>query len=112
MSRRSWNLVGGPEAGKVAGGGMRPYGNAEDRITVIAEEADVIREAARRVLAGESLASVCKDFQRRDVKTPSGRHWVPTTLRRLLASARISGRREHTSSKTPSRRCPDALLEG
>lgn len=84
------------EAGKVSGGGMRPYGYAEDRITVIDEEAEVIREAARRVLAGESLASVCKDFQRRDVKTPSGRHWVPTTLRRLLASARISGRREHT----------------
>ncbi|MGW5261946.1 recombinase family protein [Microbispora sp. NPDC004025] len=83
------------EAGKVSGGGMRPYGYAEDRITVIDDEADIIREAARRVLAGESLASVCKDFQRRDVKTPSGRHWVPTTLRRLLASARISGRRGH-----------------
>ncbi|MEV4293772.1 recombinase family protein [Microbispora rosea] len=67
---------------------MRPYGYAEDRITIMVEEADVIREAAQRVPAGESLASVCKDFQRREVKTPSGRHWVPTTLRRLLASAR------------------------
>ncbi|MED7928172.1 recombinase family protein [Nonomuraea sp. LP-02] len=84
------------EAGKVSGGGMRPYGYAENRIPVIEEEAEIIREAARRVLAGESLASVCKDFEQRDVKTPTGRHWIPTTLRRLLAAARISGRREHT----------------
>ncbi|WP_220182829.1 recombinase family protein [Sphaerisporangium album] len=35
------------------GGGMRPYGYAEDRVTVIDEEAQVIREAARRVLAGD-----------------------------------------------------------
>ncbi|GGK99732.1 serine recombinase [Sphaerisporangium melleum] len=88
------------EAGKVSGGGMRPYGYAEDRLTVIEEEAEVIREAARRILAGESLSSVCKDFEQRDVKTPSGRHWIPTTLRRLLASARISGRREHTPRST------------
>ncbi|MFE3455849.1 recombinase family protein [Nonomuraea sp. NPDC059194] len=83
------------EAGKVSGGGMRPYGYAEDRITIINEEADIIREAARRALAGESLASVCRDFEKRDIRTPSGRHWLPTTLRRMLAAARISGRREH-----------------
>ncbi len=84
------------EAGNVSGGGMRPYGYADDRITIIGEEAEVIREAARRVLAGESLTSVCRDFEKRDIRTPAGRHWLPTTLRRLLASARISGRREHT----------------
>jgi hypothetical protein len=75
---------------------MRPYGYADDRITIIDEEAEVICEATRRVLAGESLTSVCRDFEKRDIRTPAGRHWLPTTLRRLLASARISGRREHT----------------
>ncbi|MBB4939028.1 DNA invertase Pin-like site-specific DNA recombinase [Streptosporangium album] len=84
------------EAGKVSGGGMRPYGYAEDRITVIDEEAEVIREAARRMLAGESLSSVCRDFRTREITTPAGGYWTPTTLRRLPASARISGRREHT----------------
>ncbi|WP_211590002.1 hypothetical protein [Microbispora sp. H11081] len=49
---------------------MRPCGYAEDRITIIDEEAEVIREAAQRVLAGESIASVCKDFQRREVEDP------------------------------------------
>ena len=31
------------EADKVSGGGMRPYGYADDRITVIEEEAEAIR---------------------------------------------------------------------
>ncbi len=85
------------EAGKVAGGGMRPYGYAEDRVTVVDAEADVIREVVRRTLAGESLSSICCDLAARpDVRTPTGGTWKPTTLRRLLASARISGRREHT----------------
>nr|WP_062340590.1 recombinase family protein [Herbidospora sakaeratensis] len=88
------------EAGKVSGGGLRPYGYADDRITVIEEEAAIIREAARRALAGESLSSICRDFEQRDVRTPADRHWIPTTLRRLLASARISGRREHTPRST------------
>ncbi len=86
------------EAGKVAGGGMRPYGYATDKVAVVDAEADVIRESARRVLAGESLAAVCRDLAGRDVRTPAGGHWQPRTLRRLLASARISGRREHTPS--------------
>lgn len=84
------------EAGKPNGGGTRPYGYDSDFVTVRRNEAEIIREAAKRVLAGESLSSVCRDFADRDVKTPKGNHWQPRTLRRLLASARISGRREHT----------------
>lgn len=84
------------ERGRVSGGGTRPYGFADDRVTIVDHEAEIIREAASRVLAGESLSSVCRDFEQRGVTTPTGRHWQPRTLRRLLASARISGRREHS----------------
>ncbi|UGQ09357.1 recombinase family protein [Yinghuangia sp. ASG 101] len=84
------------EAGKVAGGGRRPFGYADDRVTIIKEEAEVIREAVKRVLAGESLSSISRALKARDVRTPEGNHWQPRTLRRLLASARISGRREHS----------------
>lgn len=81
--------------GEIVGGGTRPYGYASDKITVVKAEAKVIQEAARRVLDGESMSSISRDLQRRDVQTPKGNHWQPRTLRRLLASARISGRREH-----------------
>ncbi|HEY8111252.1 MAG TPA: recombinase family protein, partial [Actinomycetes bacterium] len=85
------------EAGKVSGGGTRPFGYAEDRVTVVEPEAEIIRECARRVLVGEGLTSVCRDLAVRDVRTPTGNRWRRNTLRQLLASARISGRREHTS---------------
>ena len=88
------------EAGRPNGGGTRPYGYADDRVTVDPAEAEVIREAARRTLAGESLSSISRDFAARDVTTPKGGHWQPRTLRRLLASARISGRREHSPRRS------------
>lgn len=88
------------EAGKVSGGGARPYGYADDRVTVIEPEAEKIQEVARRVLSGESLASLARDLKTRDVRTPKGGYWTHQTLRRMLASARISGRREHTPRKS------------
>ena len=59
-------------------------------------EAAVIREAATRLLAGESIRSICIDVQRarRADRRPAAQ-WTPQTLRRMLASARISGQREH-----------------
>ncbi|WP_431680131.1 recombinase family protein [Kitasatospora sp. KL5] len=83
------------EAGKVAGGGTRPFGYEDDRMTIREDEAEVVREAARRALALESLASICRDFHKRGVVTTGGRPYTASSLRRLLASARISGRREH-----------------
>jgi site-specific DNA recombinase len=83
------------ESGRAAGGGTRPYGYAADRCTLVPEEAAHVREAARRVLAGESIRSICRDFTARGVGTVKGGSWAPTVLRNLLLSARISGRREH-----------------
>ena len=44
-------------AGLPHGGSQRPYGFADDRITHVPDEADVIRNLAERHLAGESLRS-------------------------------------------------------
>ena len=81
--------------GKVSGGGTRPYGYSADRLHVIPEEAAVIREAATRVLAGESLRSVCSDLNERGFATSVGKPWTIGSLSRVLRSARVSGRREH-----------------
>ena len=58
-------------------------------------EALVVREAAERVLQGESIRSICRNLTARGVGTVKGGTWAPTVLRNLLLSARISGRREH-----------------
>lgn len=82
-------------AGKPSGGGTRPYGYEADKLTVRAEEAEVIRECARRVLAGDSLRSICLDLNGRGVTTATGKQWTSQTLRRMLMSPRISGQRDH-----------------
>lgn len=81
--------------GRVSGGGARPYGFEVDRVTVVAAEAAVIREAAARVLAGESVRSVAGDLNDRGFTTSTGGLWTAGTVSRMLRSARISGRREH-----------------
>src|SRR5918997_310348 len=92
------------EAGHQVAGGRRPYGYAlqrgSGRITASADpvEGPIVRDCARRVLAGESIASIVRDLNQRGVLTSAGNPWNRTTLRRMLCSARISGRREHIST--------------
>jgi site-specific DNA recombinase len=67
------------------------------RITATVDpiEGPIVVECARRVLAGESIASVTRDLNQRGVLTSAGNSWNRITLRRMLCSASISGRREH-----------------
>ena len=93
-------------AGKVSGGGSRPYGYEADKRTVRPEEAEVIRECARRALAGDSLRSICLDLNERGVPSAKGKPWTSQTLRRMLMSARISGQREHRGEIVAKAECP------
>lgn len=89
------------EAGRQVAGGRRPYGYALERgsgritATVDPVEGPIVEDCARRVLAGESIASIVRDLNERGLPTSAGNPWNRTTLRRVLCSARISGRREH-----------------
>lgn len=79
-------------AGRSTGGGYRPYGyrriydrpDPPHRIVaevVVPEEATVIREAARRVLAGEAIAAICRDFNTRNITTSGGGVWNARRVR-------------------------------
>lgn len=84
------------QMGKIAGGGWaRPFGYEHDRKTVRAEEAKRIREAADRVVAGESLNSVARAWNEKRLTTSAGRSWHTAALRRMLVSGRIAGLRDH-----------------
>jgi DNA invertase Pin-like site-specific DNA recombinase len=73
---------------------VRPYGFTADWSAIVPEEAEIIREAADRILAGESLKSVCVDLNERHVPTSNnGDGWRPFTLRYLLTSPRLWGQR-------------------
>ena len=81
--------------GQPTRGGTRPFGYRDDHATVDPAEAVLVREAASRVLAGDSIRSVAGDWNERGITTPKGRPWTIETFRRMLHSARLSGQREH-----------------
>jgi site-specific DNA recombinase len=81
--------------GRVSGGGSRPYGYEADKVTVRAGEAAIIRDCAKRLLSGEPVLSIARDLNERGLTSASGGAWSPQSLRRMLASPRISGQRIH-----------------
>lgn len=94
------------EAGKIANGGPRPFGYVRvfegegPRRKIIRDEiepteAGIIREAATRLLAGDSLRSIVTDLNSAGVITSTGRTWTMQAMRWVLRSGRIAGLREH-----------------
>ena len=59
------------------------------------EQAQVIRDATRAVLAGESLRSIVTDLNARGLVTLNAKAWTTTTLRLILLRDRNAGRRVH-----------------
>lgn len=74
------------------GGGRRPYGYTDDR-EIVPAEAAVIREAARRLLAGETLMAVATDLNRRKIPTARGTQWSCHTLKHIVIHPRLAGHR-------------------
>jgi site-specific DNA recombinase len=72
-------------------GGRRPFGFERDRVTVREPEAQLIREAADRILAGESMHGIARDWNGAGVTTTTGGRWHQSTLKRVLVSPRVGG---------------------
>jgi DNA invertase Pin-like site-specific DNA recombinase len=87
-------------------GGPRPYGYDVNRgpdgtpvkdgtLVIVPVEADAIREATRRVLAGETLHAIARDFNARGVPSVKpGTWWLGATLRKILLGETIRGERK------------------
>lgn len=76
-------------------GRYRPYGYADDRVSIIPEEAAVIRSLVGRFLAGDSWRSLTAWTQEQAIMTSTGREFTTMSLRTMLLSARIAGLRAH-----------------
>jgi len=59
------------------------------------DERELVREAASRVLDGDGLMTIARDWNAQGVPGASGGPWGAPTLRRVLLSSRIAGLREH-----------------
>lgn len=96
-------------AGKISGGGSRPYGYEADRRTVRPAEAAIVKECVKRFLAGESLRSISLDLSARAIPAAGGGEWSPQSLRRMLVSARIAGLREHKGEVVAKAEWPEII---
>ncbi len=76
-------------------GGTRPFGFQRNGTDHDPTEAELVREAAERVLGGESMGAIVHDWHDRKITTPTGKPFHTTTLRRVLTNPRVAGLRVH-----------------
>lgn len=56
----------------------------------------VVQEAARRILAGETIRSIARDFRERGTPPPSGaKQWLPTMIKAMVLRPTYAGIRIH-----------------
>jgi hypothetical protein len=87
--------------GRPASGGVRPFGYADDRITVVEEEAEAIRRAARAALNGTPLSAIAREWSTAGLvssrPTADGPGWTPRGVKGVLVNPRYAGRRMYRS---------------
>lgn len=83
------------EAATGRAGSTKAYGLTADWRRLVPDEAALIREAARRVLHGERVAEIARDWRARSLPGPKGNPWSDSALNRILHNPRIAGDRAY-----------------
>ncbi|WP_432195278.1 recombinase family protein [Streptomyces sp. bgisy027] len=81
--------------------------------------ADIVREAARRVIDGEPVNAICRDFEERGVPSPADTYqrnksgkdfvWYPRTLKGILTSPTLLGQKTR-SEDVPGKKYKQRVL--
>jgi site-specific DNA recombinase len=90
------------QAGRANGGGPRPFGYEAGGVQVNVSEADLIREATRRILDGDSVYGIVRDWNERGIPTSTGKTWSSPQLARTLRLPRLAGLRVHHGQTYPA----------
>jgi DNA invertase Pin-like site-specific DNA recombinase len=83
------------QAGRPHPGGRRAFGYDRSGSKVVKAEAKLIKDAARRVVAGESLRAIATEWNEKGVTSSSGGKWTIQSLRTMLTGPRLIARRIH-----------------
>lgn len=78
---------------------MRAYGYTPDNEGLVESEAEIVREAAARLVLGEPLMAIVRSLNSRGIPTAYKGKWDSSTLRNVLRNPRIAG-------NAPGRRNP------
>ena len=76
-------------------GHRRALGYELDGMTVVPAEAKSIREARDRILRGETMTTICHDWNARGVKPTTAPAWRVSTFKRMICGTRIAGLRQY-----------------
>jgi site-specific DNA recombinase len=80
-------------------GGVRAFGYTADGKGLVPAEADALRDAYGKVLAGVSLGEITRDLQRRGVPTVKGAPWSTRAVRDALLRPRNYGARVYRDER-------------
>ncbi|QFR02490.1 recombinase family protein [Streptomyces phaeolivaceus] len=119
-SARAHLLISARWGGSSPPFGYRTYARDGARyLEINPETATVVREAARRVIGGEPVNAVCRDFEARGVPAPADTYrrnksgkdfiWYPRTLKGILTSPTLLGWKTR-SEDVPGRRYKTRVL--
>lgn len=92
------NAGTGRPHGKLLYGYEREYDPSSGQLlaqVVREDQAEVVREIARRFLSGEAFRAIADDLNRREVPAPRGGSWHPTNVRRVVLNPAFAGKRVH-----------------
>ena len=80
-------------------GGRRRFGYNHNMTAIDPTEAEEIRSAARRVLAGESLAAITRDWNARGILTTGGKEWRAPNLGNMLRGEHLAKIRRYKGAR-------------
>lgn len=92
-------------------GGRRAFGYEADGVTVRPTEAAHVLDATRRVLVGESLGSIAREWNTKGITGTSGGAWSPVALRDVLIRHRNAGIVEHAGEEIAKAEWPAIVPE-
>jgi site-specific DNA recombinase len=89
----------------------RSFGFELDGVTLRESEAEVVRDCARRLLAGETQDSLLRELRAAGVPTVRGAAWGYTTFRQVMTRPRNAGYICHRGVVVPGVKLPAAILD-
>ncbi|TQS44362.1 recombinase family protein [Cryptosporangium phraense] len=92
-------------------GGRRPFGYAEDGMTLVHTEAAEIKAAADALLAGGTLNGIARGLNQRGVTTSTGNEWTGSSVARLLRRPRNAALIDHGGEIIGAAQWPPVLDE-
>lgn len=95
------------EAGEPHPGGVRHYGFQGYKTRQVPEkqlhkERANLQEGLTRVIAGDSVRGIVRDWNQRSIRTATGGYWRTLSLRRVLTSPALVGLRKHNGTLYPA----------